>query len=68
MHTISYYLFSYPLFIQMERVEIDTSDTLRVIFSVLSAGLKIISNFIPKLPILVYEVKSPPHFRFNLTE
>jgi hypothetical protein len=65
MHTISYYLFSYPLFIQMERVEIDT---LRVIFSVLSAGLKILSNLIHRLPILVCEVKSPPHFRFNLTE
>ena len=52
----------------MERVEIDTSDTLRVVFSVLSAGLKILSNLIHKLPILVYEVNSPPHLRFNLTE
>ena len=52
----------------MERVEIDTSDTLRVVSSVLSAGLKILSNLIHKLPILVYEDNTPPHFRFNLTE
>jgi hypothetical protein len=39
----------------MERGEIDISDTLRVVFSVLSAGLKILSNLIHKLPILVYE-------------
>ena len=52
----------------MERVVIDTGDTIRVVFSVLSAGLKILSNLIHKQPILVCEVNSPPRFRFNLTE
>ena len=51
----------------MERVVIDTGDTIRVVFSVLSAGL-ILSNLIHKLPILVCEVNSPPRFQFKLTE
>ena len=50
----------------MERVVIDTGDTIRVVFSVLSAGLKILSNLIHKQPILVCEVNSPPFpIQFN---
>ena len=51
----------------MERVVIDTGDTIRVVFSVLSARLKILSNLIHKQPILVCEVNSPSQDSSNVT-